>query len=432
MRIGAVRSLMGGSSFSMSVESTHPTPPPSPIKLKPQVQLTRQRSVSSTTQNPTSTTAVAPAALAAASQLYHPPSAIQYPDTSSTTITTSSKIPIFYRAPMYFDRVAVTDVDGDFTYEDVFRRSCKLAAEIRRILDPREGQCRICVVCPKGVSFVIAQWAVWMSGHIMVPVLSTHSPKATQYFVSNSNAEAVICTSDTADKMANLDSTCPVLNGVEILCLGSEYTKNPATDFDAESDPIMVDVLDESFYAAMNSAMVLYTASASGKSVRKLMYNHSNLNAQAEQVAQAWQLTNKTSVLHGVPINTSYGISSAILAPLSVGGRVVMIPSNDPVKAWAVMLGLGYGIDKAKYPRTSVDVVCASPAQYQSMMQRYEELFSDPKKKQYVRNTCLKRVRLMVSTMKPVPSEFMEPWRQATGHSILECYSMPEVSNLTV
>ena len=40
------------------------------------------------------------------------------------------------------------------------------------------------------------------------------------------------------------------------------------------------------------------------------------------------------------------------------------------------MLGLGYGIDKAKYPRTSVDVVCASPAQYQSMMQRYEELFS--------------------------------------------------------
>ena len=87
------------------------------------VQLTRQRSVSSTTQNPTSTTAVAPAALAAASQLYHPPSAIQYPDTSSTTITTSSsKIPIFYRAPMYFDRVAVTDVDGDFTYEDVFRR----------------------------------------------------------------------------------------------------------------------------------------------------------------------------------------------------------------------------------------------------------------------------------------------------------------------
>ena len=91
---------------------------------------------------------------------------------------------------------------------------------------------------------------------------------------------------------------------------------------------------------------------------------------------QAWQLNDKTSVLHGVPVNTPYGISSSILAPLSVGARVVMIPNNDPVKAWALMLGLGYGIDKAKYPRTSVDVVCASPAQYQMMLNRYDDLFS--------------------------------------------------------
>ena len=77
-----------------------------------------------------------------------------------------------------------------------------------------------------------------------------------------------------------------------------------------------------------------------------------------------------------MPVNTPYGISSSILAPLSVGARVVMIPNNDPVKAWALMLGLGYGIDKAKYPRTSVDVVCASPAQYQMMLNRYDDLFS--------------------------------------------------------
>lgn len=140
---------------------------------------------------------------------------------------------------------------------------------------------------------------------------------------------------------------------------------------------------------------------------------------------------------------------------------MVMIPNNDPVKAWALMLGLGYGIDKAKYPRTSVDVICATPAQYQMMLNRYEDLFSvrlanfevsddlpnfyasnfskcsftfflqDPKKKQYVLNACKKRVRLMVSSMKPVPSQFLEPWRKATGHSILECYSTPEVRNLT-
>jgi len=397
MRLGAVRRLSATTLGNVTQNGSSRNEVPS-----------ISRNVSSTTQKPTTSTAV---------------SIMQQPMFDNQLL--ASKIPVFYQAPMFFDRIAVTDSDGDFTYEDVFRRSCKLASELRRALGPNVGQSRVCVVCPKGVSFVVAQWAVWMSGHIVVPVLSDHSPQAIEYFVKNSNAQAVICTGQTADKLTKMDSS------LEVLKLGEEYTSNPVASFDPETDPIMVDVLDESFYTAMNSAMILYTTSASGKTVRKLMYRHANLNAQADSVSKAWQLSPTTSILHGVPINTPYGISSTILAPLSVGGRVVMIPSNDPVKAWSLMLGLGYGIDKAKYPRTSVDVVCASPAQYQMMMDRYDELFTDPKKKQYVLNACKKRVRLMVSSMRPVPSEFLEPWRQATGHTILECYSTPEVRNLT-
>jgi len=397
MRLGAVRRLSATSLNNTSHNGSSRNEVPC------------ARNVSSTPQKPTSTAV----------------SLMQQPMFDHQMSAAASKIPVFYQAPMFFDRIAVTDSDGDFTYEDIFRRSCKLASELRRALGPSVGQNRVCVVCPKGVSFVVAQWAVWMSGHIVVPVLSDHSPQAIEYFVKNSNAQAVICTGQTADKLTKLDSC------VEVLSLGDEYTSNPVQSFDPETDPIMVDVLDESFYSAMNSAMILYTTSASGKSVRKLMYRHANLNAQADSVSKAWQLSSKTSVLHGIPINTPYGISSAILAPLSVGGRVVMIPSNDPVKAWSLMLGLGYGIDKSKYPRTSVDVVCASPQQYQMMMDRYDELFTDSKKKQYVLNACKKRVRLMVSSMKPVPNEFLDPWRQATGHTILECYSTPEVRNLT-
>ena len=71
----------------------------------------------------------------------------------------------------------------------LFLRSCKLASELRRALGPSVGQNRVCVVCPKGVSFVVAQWAVWMSGHIVVPVLSDHSPQAIEYFVKNRQVE---------------------------------------------------------------------------------------------------------------------------------------------------------------------------------------------------------------------------------------------------
>ena len=33
-----------------------------------------------------------------------------------------SQVPIYHRAPLFFDRIAIIDNDGEFTYEDVFRR----------------------------------------------------------------------------------------------------------------------------------------------------------------------------------------------------------------------------------------------------------------------------------------------------------------------
>ena len=56
-----------------------------------------------------------------------------------------------------------------------------------------------------------------------------------------SNADAVICTNQTADKLLGLD-----FNGIDVLVLGDEYTANPATGFDPVADPIMV-----SFYISV-------------------------------------------------------------------------------------------------------------------------------------------------------------------------------------
>ena len=62
-----------------------------------------------------------------------------------------------------------------------------MASELRRSLGGSnpDVQSRVCVLCPKGVSFVVAQWAVWMSGHIVVPVLCEHSSQAIHYFINN-------------------------------------------------------------------------------------------------------------------------------------------------------------------------------------------------------------------------------------------------------
>ena len=45
-----------------------------------------------------------------------------------------------------------------------------------------------------------------------------------------------------------------------------------------------------------------------------------------------WDLDEKSSVLNALPTNKTYGIINSLLAPLSVGGRVVMMDKFDPIK----------------------------------------------------------------------------------------------------
>ena len=45
-----------------------------------------------------------------------------------------------------------------------------------------------------------------------------------------------------------------------------------------------------------------------------------------------WDLDEKSSVLNALPTNQTYGITSSLLAPLSVGGRVVMMDKFDPIR----------------------------------------------------------------------------------------------------
>ena len=82
--------------------------------------------------------------------------------------------------------MAVSDVCGDFTYEDVYLRSWDLAKGILGILgqvrdqvhhhDKKEPQQenhlqggsgqRVAFLCPPGVTHVLATWACWLSGQV--------------------------------------------------------------------------------------------------------------------------------------------------------------------------------------------------------------------------------------------------------------------------
>ena len=61
----------------------------------------------------------------------------------------------------------------------------------------------ISLICPNGISFVIGQWAIWMSGNVMVPLSGQNSNEALEYFVKDSKSQVVITADPMLEKVGN-------------------------------------------------------------------------------------------------------------------------------------------------------------------------------------------------------------------------------------
>lgn len=73
--------------------------------------------------------------------------------------------PIFRNAPLYGESTALRDCHGYYTYMGLFLSSRQLAHQITELLKGREQE-RVAFLCPNDASYIITQWACWMSGQI--------------------------------------------------------------------------------------------------------------------------------------------------------------------------------------------------------------------------------------------------------------------------
>merc|ERR1719147_276014 len=86
------------------------------------------------------------------------------------TVQTKSHLPAFGNLELFRSKIAVSDVNGDYLYEDVYLRSWDLAKGIIGLLGDNNQGKRICFLCPSGLTHVITSWACWMSGNVAVPL----------------------------------------------------------------------------------------------------------------------------------------------------------------------------------------------------------------------------------------------------------------------
>lgn len=74
-------------------------------------------------------------------------------------------VPVFKKAKIYMERTALKDDYGKYSYSSLASGAEVIEQLITRSLNGRTGE-RVVFLCPNDAYYVLAQWAIWMSGQI--------------------------------------------------------------------------------------------------------------------------------------------------------------------------------------------------------------------------------------------------------------------------
>lgn len=333
----------------------------------------------------------------------------------SRIINYGEVVPVFKKASNYTDRIALRDTFANYTYGNIFMGAKELSNDITLNVGRKNSE-RVVFLCPNDANYPICQWAIWISGQIAVPLSYLHPQTMLEYYVMDCNAKLLVCPKKYADLMQRVakNTSKPLYVLDEKLCQGSAR-KFPSKKSDMEAG------LSPDFYNRAN-AMILYTSGTTGNP-KGVVLSHKNLVSQTTSLLDAWQWTNADTLLHCLPLHHVHGIVNALLCPLYIGAKCIMLPRFDSTTVWSHLLGINTRASEGK-----ISVFMAVPTIYMKLIQEYERVFAgDTKMMEYIRHTLRTKLRLMVSGSAPLPTPIFDKWLEISGHSLLERYGMTEI-----
>ncbi|CAJ1049807.1 malonate--CoA ligase ACSF3%2C mitochondrial [Xyrichtys novacula] len=317
--------------------------------------------------------------------------------------------PVFARAPVFGDKVAIIDSSGSYSYKQLYCSSLGLAGRISSTLNSDlgglEGQ-RISFLCANDASYTVAQWAAWMSGGTAVPLYRKHPQAELEYIISDSQSSLLVAGHPFAETLE------PLAQKMGLPCLTLPPTSNLDTLHEGETKE-MASITDW----ADRPAMIIYTSGTTGRP-KGALHTHSSIHAMVQSLVSEWAWSRDDVILHTLPLHHVHGIVNKLLCPLWVGATCVMLPDFQPQKVWEMLLSSTAPV---------VNVFMAVPTIYSKLIQYYDQHLTQPNVKDFVKAVCKERIRLMVSGSAALPLPILQRWKEITGHTLLERYGMTEI-----
>lgn len=71
-------------------------------------------------------------------------------------------VPVFKRALLYGNKIAIKDVNGEYTYQQILEAARKLSVELSALSS--EQSTKVAFLCSNSAVYTVVQWACWISG----------------------------------------------------------------------------------------------------------------------------------------------------------------------------------------------------------------------------------------------------------------------------
>lgn len=192
----------------------------------------------------------------------------------SWTLAPSSRTnqkPAFTKAPAFGEKLAVIDSSGKHSYKQLYRSSVGLASRISSALKSDFGGLdgeRISFLCANDSSYVVAQWAAWMSGGTAVPLYRKHPPSELEYIISDSQSSLLVAAPPYEEVLQ------PLAQKLGLPCL----TLPPTSNLDAlgETDTCEKEITITDW--TDRPAMIIYTSGTTGRP-KGVLHTHSSIQA---------------------------------------------------------------------------------------------------------------------------------------------------------
>ncbi|PAV25228.1 AMP-binding acetyl-CoA synthetase [Tamilnaduibacter salinus] len=304
----------------------------------------------------------------------------------------------------------------DYTWRRAVGEARRMASYLKSLNLPEKS--RIGIVSKNCAHWIMADWAIWMAGHISVPLYPTLNADTVQYILEHSGCEALF--------VGKLDDWDGMKSGVPDAIHCISFPLSPKTDFPTWDDLVAkYPPLKENVQRDPDElATIVYTSGSTGRP-KGVMLDFKSLAIAAEGGTSLLEVTANERMLSYLPLSHVFERYLVELGSMKRGFRVYFAESLDtfvedlrraePTLFLAVpriWTKFQHGVFE-KMPQKKLDRLLRIPVLNRII------------KKKVLTNLGLQHVKFAGSGSAPLSHDILE-WYRNLGLELLEGYGMSE------